>query len=47
MPYFSVEDPSLGRSGGTGGGTCGGGTGEEASLKTSVPLSEWLLERGL
>lgn len=44
---FSVEDRSLGRSGGTGGGTCGGGTGEDASLKASVPLSEWLLERGL
>lgn len=40
MTYFSVEDRSLGRSGGTGGGTCGGGTGEEASLMTSVPLSE-------
>ena len=47
MPYFSVEDRSLGRRGGTGGGTCGGGTGEEASLKASVPLSEWLLKRGL
>lgn len=41
-PYFSVENWSLGR-----GGTCGGGTGEGASLKASVPLSEWLLERGL
>lgn len=47
MPYFSVEDRSLGRSGGIGGGTCGGGTGEDASLKALVLLSEWLLERGL
>lgn len=45
-PYFSVEDRSLARKGGTG-GTGGGGTGEEASLNALVPLSEWLLESGL